>query len=119
MAVVLVRLSGRSGINPDSGGDTDSLNGGLDFSNPDKVALAVVQRDSIAEHDERAEGGDDGVGVHVDGVSLCILWNDTLDTAIRLVKRVNEGGKSASDVGDVDSFGKECQASDMPGKECG
>ena len=32
-----------------------------------------------------------------------ILW----DTAIRLVKRVKEGGKSASDFGDIDSFGKE------------
>ena len=106
MAVVLVRLGGRSGINPDGGGDTDSLNGSLDFSNPDKVALAVVQRDSIAEHDERAEGGDDVLGVHVDGESCVYFWNDTVYTAIRRIKRVKEGGKSASDFGDIDSLVK-------------
>lgn len=107
VAVVVVRLSSGSGINPDGSGDTDSLNRGLDFSNPDKVALAVVQRDSIAEHDERAEGGDDVLGVHVDGESCVYFWNDTVDTAIRPVKRVKEGGKSASDFWRYRFVGKE------------
>jgi hypothetical protein len=62
---VTVILRSASGIDPDSGGDRNGLDGGRDLSNPDKVALAVVQRDGIAENEESAGGEGDDFGVHV------------------------------------------------------
>ena len=41
------------------------------------------------------------------------------DTAIRLVKRVKEGGKSASDFGDVDSLVKSDRQAICQGKSVG
>jgi hypothetical protein len=75
--LVVLRLGSNGdvgGINPDGGGDRNSLDGRLDFSDVDKVAFVVVQRDSIAEHEERADGGNDSLGVHVDGKDeVCVL----------------------------------------------
>jgi hypothetical protein len=44
-----------------------------DFGDPDDVTLAVVQRDSIAECEEDAEAGEDGV-VKIECILEIILW---------------------------------------------
>jgi len=68
---VAVSLGSASSINPDSGGDGNCLDGGRDFSDPDKVALAVVQRDGIAKDEESAGGEGYDFGVHVCGGWEC------------------------------------------------